>query len=147
MRRLRVRLTLMTATLSLLLVLVWVVGGTAANPLVGTFTETILHDGQMQVCWHEICPGQTTVDEAKAILNADTALSFDSDAWERDKVLCWNTPNQSSVSDLDETTCLEGENDQIESLNLHFPKIYYNLYFYSSFTTGGKPMRSGELLN
>src|SRR5215467_11043689 len=116
MRRLFVRIAILTAALVVLLVLVRAVGGTAANPLAAMFTETILADGKVQVCWHDICPGQLTMPYARQLLEADPSLEAFGTTGEDplEQNYCWRNRGQSYG------VCLNGTASAVLSLSLHY---------------------------
>src|SRR5258707_7116965 len=88
MIKMLVRLGVFTGSILLLLCIVQVAGRTVKNPIQGMFSETVLPDGQTLTCWHGICPGQTTVDEATRILQADPTLSPVHQEWTSP---CWES--------------------------------------------------------
>src|SRR5437899_1729183 len=79
---------LLTVAFVALVLVVRAVGGTAKNSLATMFTVVDLPNGKTQACWHDICPGQTTLDDAKRILAADKSLTMpDSERFP----FCWES--------------------------------------------------------
>src|SRR5262245_10177902 len=87
MLRFFARTALLMIAFVVFLLLVRGIGAQGKNPLANVFTEVTLANGQKQVCWHGICPGQTTLIEAKAIL--DRFLSYYSAGSEEGRNMCW----------------------------------------------------------
>src|SRR5262245_51743403 len=91
MTRLGIRIATLITAFVVAIVVVRTTGGTRQNPVTTMFSEITLPNGQKQVCWHGICPGQTTIDEAKGILDAEgTFIDDNENSAYRDT--CW-TPH------------------------------------------------------
>src|SRR5258706_13657811 len=116
MVKILVRIGLFAGCFLLLLPVSRSAGGTAKNPIQGMFTERVLPDGQILTCWRDICPGQTTVDEAIRILQADPTFYPPDDldlANLRESPLCW----QSRASSY--TVCLDARDNLLVDLHLY----------------------------
>lgn len=70
------RIAQLTVAFVILVALVRAAGGLSPNPLRRMFSAATLPDGQFLTCWHDICPGQTTADEAVRILQTDSSLQI-----------------------------------------------------------------------
>lgn len=128
MYRFLVGIGVLTAMFAILLVLVRVTGNTSANPLTAVFSEVLLPDGQKQACWHGICPGLTSLEEGKAIL--DTLLIYRRDNSSKDQA-CWVTVDESNG------VCVWIQDGLINSLE----------EYYTGASLPGKPtMRLGDLV-
>ena len=109
MVRIIAKIGVLIATFTILLVLIRVVGRAGTNLLTALFSEMSLPDGQMQACWHGICPGQTTLDDARNILRADNTLKMpDSEKYP----LCWESHTPYYV------VCLGNKNSRLVSIQI-----------------------------
>lgn len=116
------RLRLLYLIVALVVILAISVGGvralrgTARKPLAALFSEVALADGLKQPCWHGVCPGQQTIDQAQAILDADPSLTANSLGGVSPpyELRCWETQpvaNRYSV-------CVQAENGLVKEISL-----------------------------
>src|SRR5260221_12613113 len=116
MVKILVRIGLFAGCFLLLLPVSRLAGGMAKNPIQGMFTERALPDGQILTCWRDICPGQTTVDEAIRILQTDPTF-YRPDDLELTNLQVSALCLQSRASSY--TVCLDARDNLLVDLHLY----------------------------